>query len=512
MSSAAPTPGTAGRNPLRRGTLSRRLALRVAALVACVAVVLGLVSTVAVSRFMTSQLDTQLTTALDTQSHPPNPTQADDQQVCLRSTTSGTTGFPMGGTRALGLQPGSIVVTYVPELKTACNQQIKSGASSQVTTAQMNQLISAARTDHPSTVQVDGLGSFRAQKAQSPVTHNGTQYDRVQIVALPTNDVRHIIKEMLILEGITTLLALGTAMVLSRTLVVRSLRPLNRLADAANTVSHLELDRGEVSLAVRIPASEANPANEVGQVGHAFNHMLNNVEGALAARQHSETKVRQFVADASHELRNPLAAIRGYSELTRRDRDQLPPDTAYAMGRIEAESERMSKLVEDMLLLARLDNDPNLELQPTDVVEVVLNAVSDAQVTDRSHAWQLDLPDDGGVVAMADGFRLHQVVVNLLANARKHTPEGTVVTTGVHVEGPWAVVTVSDNGPGIDPSIRDTLFERFARADVARAHNPEGSTGLGLAIVAAVMDAHHGTATVDSEPGRTTFALRLPLA
>ena len=160
------------------------------------------------------------------------------------------------------------------------------------------------------------------------------------------------------MEAILALLAVGGAVVAARAVVARSLRPLNRVAATAQQVSQLELDRGEVALAVRVPPEDADPASEVGRVGQAFNHMLNNVDDALAARQASETKVRQFVADASHELRNPLAAIRGYAELTRRSREQLPSDAAYAMSRVESEADRMSHLVEDLLLLARLDSGP----------------------------------------------------------------------------------------------------------------------------------------------------------
>lgn len=498
---------------MKRGTLSRQLALRVAALVALVAIVLGAISTIAVRQFMLNQLSDQLNTQLNVQKGPPNNSDTDGDQICRKGTAlnpnEGVSNH--GGIRSLGLQPGSLTAIYLPDQNTYCGNQVQPGGSSALTNAQLRDLFQAVDDDKKSTVKIDGLGSYLAKGVRNPVWYNGVQYDRFQVVAVPTAGVDHLIKQMLALEGVVTLLSLGAALVLSRALVVQSLKPLNRLADAATHVSNLELDTGEVSLAVRVPASEANPDNEVGQVGHAFNHMLNNVEGALAARQQSETKVRQFVADASHELRNPLAAIRGYSELTRRHRDDLPPDTAFAMGRIEAESERMSKLVEDMLLLARLDNDPNLELKPVDVVEVVLNAVSDAQVAGPDHHWRLDLPDDA-VTAQADAFRLHQVVVNLLANARKHTPAGTSVEASVRSEGPWAVIRVTDNGPGIDPAIKDVVFERFARADVARAHNKEGSTGLGLAIVQAVMEAHRGTATVESQPGRTCFTLRLPLA
>ena len=197
----------------------------------------------------------------------------------------------------------------------------------------------------------------------------------------------------------------------------------------AQQVSQLPLDRGEVALAVRVPPADTNPESEVGRVGLALNHMLNNVEEALAARQASETKVRQFVADASHELRNPLAAIRGYAELTRRSGEEIPPDAAYAMSRVESEADRMSSLVEDLLLLARLDAGPALDIQPTDLNELLINAVSDARAAGPDHSWSLSLPRAAGH-RRADPYRLHQVVANLLANARTHTPPGTQVEAG----------------------------------------------------------------------------------
>ncbi|HEV2931434.1 MAG TPA: HAMP domain-containing sensor histidine kinase, partial [Propionibacteriaceae bacterium] len=324
-----------------------------------------------------------------------------------------------------------------------------------------------------------------------------------------------LLAQLVGLEALLTLLAVGGAAVAARAVVGRSLRPLNRVAAAAQQVSQLPLDRGEVALAVRVSPADADPASEVGRVGQAFNHMLNNVEEALAARQASETRVRQFVADASHELRNPLAAIRGYAELTRRGREELPTDAAYAMLRVESEADRMSHLVEDLLLLARLDSGPDLDIQPTDITEVVINAVNDARVAGPEHTWRLDVPEHP-VIARADRHRLHQVVTNLLANARTHTPPGTLVEAGISVAGGAAMITVTDHGPGIPPEIADRVFERFTRADASRVRTPGaatgGSTGLGLAIVAAVVEAHHGRVEVDSQPGRTRFAVTLPIA
>jgi len=376
-----------------------------------------------------------------------------------------------------------------------------------------SQLAGVSTDASKSSINLSQLGHYRVVgfRILSP---EGTTIGTL-VVGVPLNQVDETVLELVGLAALFSLLAVVGTVFAARSLIVRSLRPLNRVAATAQQVSQLKLDRGEVALAVRVPPEDANPASEVGRVGQALNHMLNNVEEALAARQASETRVRQFVADASHELRNPLAAIRGYAELTRRDREQIPTDAAYAMSRVESETERMSKLVEDMLLLARLDSGPDLDLQPCDLSEIVINAVSDARAAGPDHAWQMSLPHFP-VVAYGDHHRLQQVMINLLANARTHTPPGTQVHTEVSVTGPEAVITVTDNGPGIPPEVSGRIFERFARGDASRMRAPDaatgGSTGLGLAIVAAVVDAHHGTVTVTSRPGRTQFTVRLPLA
>lgn len=471
-------------NPMGKGTLSRKLVLRVAGLVMLLALLLGTASTIAVRHQLINTVDGKLQSALVRSDR----FMDDDHEGFGDRPPPGTEIGQITMVTSESSQPAVIWIENGKEdLAPAVAQQLTSEASTE-----------------PTTIHLDGLD--QQYRVQSRTTSSGSQ-----IVALPLDLVNHSLKQLILTELALTAAALLGAIAAARALVSSALKPLNRLAATATEVSNLSLGRGEVALPQRVADEDANPANEVGRVGYAFNHMLENVEGALATRQDSETKVRQFVADASHELRNPLAAIRGYSELTRRSRDEMPQDTAFAMGRIEAESTRMSRLVEDMLLLARLDNDPTLDLAETDVVEVVLNAVSDAQVAGPTHEWSVDLPE-GPVLARADALKLHQVVANLLANARKHTPEGTHVETSVGRDSGFAVVTVVDDGPGVDESIKHHAFERFARADTARAHNTEGSTGLGLAIVAAVMEAHGGSAELDSHPGHTCFTLKIPLA
>jgi two-component system OmpR family sensor kinase len=258
---------------------------------------------------------------------------------------------------------------------------------------------------------------------------------------------------------------------------------------------------------VRVPERDTDTRTEIGQVGSAVNQMLGHVSKALVARQASEMRVRQFVADASHELRTPLAAIRGYAELARREEDDTE-GVAHALRRVESESARMTTLVDDLLLLARLDSGRPLSQEEVDLTLVVVDAVSDAQVAGPTHRWQLDLPEEP-VTTTGDPARLHQVLANLLANARTHTPAGTTVWCGLRTEADRSVVTVTDNGPGIPAALQPEIFNRFVRGDSSRSR-AAGSTGLGLAIVAAVVAAHHGTVSVESRPGMTTFTVYLP--
>ena len=366
-----------------------------------------------------------------------------------------------------------------------------------------------------STVADDALLAVPVDGVPHTVTIDGADYrvlashqrdGSVVITGLPMADVSSTQQRLTVIMAVVTGFALLIGGALVFVTVRRSLRPLERVAGTARAVSELPLHSGEVDLGVRVPERDTDPRTEVGQVGAALNQMLRHVSDALESRQASETRVRRFVADASHELRTPLAAIRGYAELAGRSGDD-PAVVSNALRRVESESLRMTSLVDDLLLLARLDSRNPLSAEPVDLTLLALDAVADARVAGPGHRWQLDLPDEP-VVVTGDRAGLHQVLGNLLANARTHTPAGTTVVAGLRTEGDEVVLTVTDDGPGIDPDLQPEVFNRFVRGDSSRSR-AVGSTGLGLAIVAAVTSAHAGSVSVDSRPGRTVFTVRL---
>ncbi len=369
------------------------------------------------------------------------------------------------------------------------------------------QQLAAIPPNHKATtLDLDGLGRYRV------IAMHARGKGVTIVTGLPTSDVDDTLLTVLIIFGVVGAIALVGGTTAGIVIIRRQLAPLSRVSEAARQVADLELDRGEVRLPT--PIVKVDPASahtEIGQLGSALNRMLDRIAGALSARHASETRVRQFVADASHELRTPLAAIRGYTELAQRKRDDLPDDVAHAMSRVESETERMTQLVEDMLLLARLDTGRPLEREQVDLSRLAVDAVSDAHIAGPDHKWVLDLPDEP-VIVVGDEARLQQVLVNLLANARTHTPPGTSVTTSLDVDDP-AMTRRADGHrrrSGDPGRLQPEIFERFARGDSSRSRRG-GSTGLGLAIVAAVVRAHDGTIDVHSVPGKTQFVVKLPV-
>ena len=353
-------------------------------------------------------------------------------------------------------------------------------------------------------VFVPGIGRYRFAIEVEPST--GT----AAYVGKPLSILNGRLAGVLLPIGVVVLLAILLAGLLGAWIIGRALRPLRRVAGVASNVASLPLERGDVDLPERVPTDDTNPNTEVGQVGSALNNLLDSVESALAVRQASEEKVRHFVADASHELRTPLASIRGYAELTRRFGGDLSQDVQHNIGRIESEAQRMTSLVEDLLLLARLDAERELETSEVDLSRLLVDVISDANAAGPDHEWELDLPDEP-VVVRGDQARLQQVFTNLLANARLHTPAGTRIVAQLSAPRDGHVLArVRDDGPGIPESLRPKLFGRFVRGDSSRARTT-GSTGLGLSIVNAVVQAHHGTVSVASEPGTTVFTVQLPV-
>ncbi|MFE2069560.1 sensor histidine kinase [Streptomyces sp. NPDC059467] len=352
------------------------------------------------------------------------------------------------------------------------------------------------------TVHLKSIGDYRI------MAWTGLDGD-VLMTGLPLEPVRATVHRLELVSAAVFGLALAVAGVAGAFWVRWSLRPLSRVAATATRVSELPLASGEVALQSRAP--EADPHGEVGRVAAAFNRMLGHVEDALTKRHASEERLRTFAADASHELRTPVASVRGHAELALLHPGPVPPEVTRALERIAAESSRMGEMVDDLLLLARLDAGRPLERRPVDLTHLILDAVTDARAAGPGHRWTLDLPEDP-VTVPGDSHRLQQVLANLLANARLHTPAGTKVTVLLEAEDGTAVLRVHDDGPGIPTDVQPGVFERFTRAEHRRRQDATGAgAGLGLSIVAAVVEAHGGTVTVESRPGSTAFTVKLPL-
>jgi len=391
---------------------------------------------------------------------------------------------------------GQVTDPYLASKSAPAPCQLTAAETAQISRVPVGQIV---------TVDLSRYGSYQMTASR---TSHGTV-----VSGLPLAAVQSTLRQVAIAEISVFLAALLITGVIGTVWVRASMRPLRRVAATATRVTQLPLTSGEVRLPEGVP--DANPRTEVGQVGAAFNRMLGHVESALARREASESRLRTFAADASHELRTPLAAIRGYAELARRHPGPLPDDIAHALSRVESESARMSELVDELLLLARLDAGRPLESEPVDLSRLVLDVTSDARVAAPDHRWQLELPE-APVLVRGDDLRLHQVVANLLSNAARHTPAGTLVTVAVEQRAApdgsgLAVVSVTDHGPGIPAELQADVFERFVRGDTSRSR-AAGSSGLGLAIVHAVTVAHGGTADVASRPGLTRFTITLPSA
>jgi two-component system OmpR family sensor kinase len=483
MSSSRPAERRAPRR-LLPVTLTSRLVAVVVALVAVVGVLVAVATAVGMRSYLTDKRDADLMQAFRREVGNAG---APDPRPCPLGTTvvgpDGRAGLPIGqGSGTLTVRPGCAFVVTGSRLE-------------QVSTSAQRQLAAVPVDGRPHTVGVAGLGDYRVISDGSTIT------------GLPMRDVQQAVRSLVWWELALTFTGVLLAGLAGTELVRRTLRPLRAVAQTAHAVTGQQLDTGAPSIRTRVPGELTDPATEVGQVGAALNTLLDHVDDALGARHRSEQQVRQFVADASHELRTPLATIHGYAELSRRapgDADRL----STAMAKVETEADRMAALVEDLLLLARLDSGRPLVTEEVDVTRVLLEAVGDARVIAPNHRWRLDLPDEP-LTARGDTARVHQVVTNLLTNARTHTPPGTTVLVAASAAGPHAEVQVHDDGPGLSPDLVPHAFERFTRGDSARTRT-SGGAGLGLSLVSAIVTAQGGSVDLSSRPGATTFTVRLP--
>ncbi|WP_051367495.1 sensor histidine kinase [Hamadaea tsunoensis] len=342
------------------------------------------------------------------------------------------------------------------------------------------------------------------------------------LVATSQSGVDEAVQKLITINLFGGISVLLFAAAIGAELIRRSMRPLSAIERTASSIAD-----GDLSQRVPDPEPEnPRPVTEVGSLARSLNTMLAQIESAFtaqaaseAAARSSEERMRRFIADASHELRTPLTTIRGFAELYRQGAVTTPEQTADVVRRIESEASRMGLLVEDLLLLARLDRERPLKLAPVELRVLASEAVEAARVVAADRDISLvTAPGAGSLVVSGDDARLRQVIGNLVSNALTHTPAGTPVTVrlakDVREDGADAVIEVLDRGPGLSPEQQDRVFERFYRADPARTRRSDGtvSTGLGLAIVAALVAAHNGTVEVESEPGvGATFRVRLPL-
>ena len=481
----------------RSWTLRRQLVIGVSVAVMSVLLTLGTLSILTLRNSVNGMVDSQLSVAAN----------GYKAGVTKFRTTPTSTGQlpPPGATKPLvqfiGQAPGN-VIALVRNGRVVDSALFADGDAGPAPAAAVDKIAATAWTDGEAhTVWLPGLGKYLMKS-----TRGDTGETLITGVSLrPADDA--VTRQTTLVAALTALALLITA--LATWAIVRfALRPLRRVAATAADVAALPLNRDQYTIAPRVQPRDTDARTEVGLVGDALNRLLAHVERALGDVAASDRRMRRFITDASHELRTPLAAIHGYAELTRQDSAVLPETTEYSLARIESEANRMNRLVADLLLLARLDEGEDLDCEDVDLTELVVDAVNDAAVSAPTHSWLTDV--DCTVFVRGDRTRLHQLLANLLSNARTHTPDGTTVTTGLTVDVGHVDLTVVDDGPGIAPDLLPHLFERFVRADESRS-SQTGSFGLGLSIAASIVEAHDGSITAESVAGRTAFRVRMPL-
>ncbi|TMB96895.1 MAG: HAMP domain-containing histidine kinase [Chloroflexi bacterium] len=426
-----------------------------------------------------------------------------DSELTARSTVD-TAVFVLSGARGPGppvdYPAGTVTELLAPDGSVAAAATLRVGGSSSFVKPVLPKSLPNQGIDHPSTPftvsGTDGKTQFRV--TNWPENSFGGQ---TVVFAIPLTDMQTTVNQLLQFESLISLGVVAATALLALLIIRISLRPLAKMGAVAKEIAAGDLSR-------RI--EPATPRSEIGRLGMALNGMLSQIESAFAERTASNRRLRRFIADASHELRTPLTSIRGYSEMLRRGAAESPVDSDLARRRIEEESIRMTGLVDDMLVLARLDQGRPLEQEPIDLQAIANDAVADARAVAPQRDIKLTSP--GPVIVNGDDTRLRQVLGNLVRNAIVHTPPQTPIDVTLSTEDSVAKLAVTDHGPGLDPEEVDRIFEPFYRADPSRSRD-SGGAGLGLSIVSAVVTAHGGHVMVrETDGGGATFEVELPLA
>ncbi|MBP2412852.1 two-component system OmpR family sensor kinase [Arthrobacter stackebrandtii] len=472
------------------------------ALLAAICASVGVVSHLAMNSYLTAQIDSGLHEAAMRSFGPKGPPPG--SSTGLPSPSVSTT-IDSGGPNPLdtrGQRPGTIVALFADGADASSAVVQNDGSTLPLTAADLLLVQGLDPNGEPTDLTLSS-GHYRLAAYTTRTVQDG-----MLVAGLSTTERDSILRSLNLVTTTVSVAGLGIIGLAGTIIVRRSLRPLDELSAVATTVASLPLESGEAAIHVRIPPLASQPGTEVGEVGVAFNNMLDHLTRAFAARHAGEVKVRQFVADASHELRTPLTSIRGYTELVLLS-ERLSPAGASALRRVDSESRRMSALVEDLLLLARLDEGQRGEAADTDLTDLLMETTQDSKVASLDHRWSLQLPEEPVSVHAVES-EVRQILINLLSNAAKHTPAGTHVRVSLTAADGVAELAVEDDGGGIPDEYLEQIFTRFSRADPARASSSGNSSGLGLAIVEALAQANGGSVTVTSVPGRTRFTLHLP--
>jgi two-component system OmpR family sensor kinase len=457
-------------------TLRLRLSIMAIVLLGVGMIVAGVATRVELRSFLLDRVDGQLNSA---------------QQPVLAYFIRGDTD-PGAQDQVLGmLTTGSYAAVLSAQDRIVVSQRFGSGAPSKT-------LAATAIQGHDGVSTINGyrVAVLSSTSGPGPTLRTGNRL----VIMMPLTDVESTLNRLALLELIVGLAVVAGVAIIAYLIVRRELRPLERIEETAAAIAAGDLSRR---------VDEPNQATEVGSLARSLNAMLSQIEFAFDERRRSEARLRRFVADASHELRTPLTSVRGFAELFRRGAAGRPDDLALAMRRIESEAQRMGVLVEDLLLLANIDQGRPLAQDRFDLRPMLAEMVCDHELLHPG--WPIRFVSTGDGEVLGDELRIRQTVANLLANARAHTPAGTEVVVRLATVGRERVIEVKDSGPGIPEEHLDHVFERFFRVDPSRTR-ASGGSGLGLSIVAAIAEAHGGRAEVSrGEGGGVTFRIALPV-